>query len=109
MKLSSIALTGLLCTLVLPACRQSSASVKPLTGPPQPGTKVYSPVFGEQACGMVMNAAPSPEGGADLLMVVQLGAIDGVVTLDRPEGPPLTLLPLPYEIPVNSTTRPKLS
>ena len=65
-----------------------------------PGTRLYSGVFGEQACGTVVNAAPAPDGGADLLAVVQTAAVDaGDVRLGSPEGPLLQRLPLPYALP----------
>lgn len=67
------------------------------TEPPQPGEKFYSPAFGEQACGAVVNAARSPEGGHDLLAVLQIGAAErGDLHWKSPDGPPLKLLELPY-------------
>jgi folate-binding Fe-S cluster repair protein YgfZ len=66
---------------------------------PQPGEKLYSPDFGEQACGTVVNAARSPEGGHDLLAVLQISAADkGNLHWKSPDGPALKLLPLPYEV-----------
>jgi folate-binding protein YgfZ len=63
-------------------------------------TRVYGPAFGDQACGLVVNAAPAPGGGSDLLAVVQLAAVAaGGLHLDAPDGPALTPLPLPYAVP----------
>jgi tRNA-modifying protein YgfZ len=79
--------------------------------PPSPATPVYSPVFGEQACGTVVNAASSPEGGSDLLAVVQWAAAtaDDALHLGAPDGPPLAARALPYAVPVPAAPdRPKL-
>jgi folate-binding protein YgfZ len=65
------------------------------------GARLYSAVFGDQACGTVINAAPAPEGGCDLLAVVQLAAAEvGDVHLDAPAGPALAARVLPYAIPM---------
>jgi hypothetical protein len=65
---------------------------------PQPGDKVYSPDFGEQACGTIVNAARSPEGGYDLLAVIQIASAGkGDVHWKSTGGPALKLLPLPYK------------
>jgi tRNA-modifying protein YgfZ len=67
---------------------------------PAPGERLYSPPFGDQACGTVVNAASAPVGGADLLSVLQLAARDdGAVRLGSPHGRELALLPLPYPLP----------
>ena len=66
---------------------------------PQPGEKLYCPDFGEQACGTVVNTARSPEGGHDLLAVIQISAADrGGVHWKSPDGPPIRLLELPYRV-----------
>ncbi|MEP7182443.1 MAG: folate-binding protein [Betaproteobacteria bacterium] len=68
--------------------------------PAAAGDRLYSAAFGDQACGTVVNAAPAPAGGTDLLAVVQLAATAaGDVRLGAPDGPPLVALPLPYAIP----------
>ncbi|HEY1461393.1 MAG TPA: folate-binding protein [Casimicrobiaceae bacterium] len=63
------------------------------------GERLYSAVFDAQACGTVIEAAPAPDGGSDLLAVVQLAARDEGVRLHNIEGPRLEVLPLPYPIP----------
>jgi len=64
-----------------------------------PGASVYSSAFGEQSAGMVANAAPSPEGGFEALVVAQLEAIAlDDLRLASPQGTPLSILPLPYAI-----------
>ncbi|MBI2508691.1 MAG: folate-binding protein YgfZ [Betaproteobacteria bacterium] len=66
---------------------------------PQPGDRLYSAAFGEQACGTVVNAARSPEGGYDALAVMQIASAGrGEVRWKSLEGPALKLLPLPYTI-----------
>ena len=66
---------------------------------PDPGTRVFSPAFGEQPCGTIVNAAPAPDGGIALLAVVQIAAAEsGVVSLAAPDGPALRSVALPYSI-----------
>ena len=53
-----------------------------------PGDRLYSPAFGEQPCGTVVNAAPAPDGGCELLAVLQLAAAaSGDVRLGALDGP----------------------
>ena len=62
--------------------------------------RVFNAEFGDQACGVVVNAAAAPEGGSDLLAVVQLTAANsGGLHLDSPDGPALVAWPLPYVVP----------
>jgi folate-binding protein YgfZ len=71
------------------------------TDSPQAGDKLYSPAFGAQASGTIVNAARSPEGGHDLLASIQIAsAAKGEVHLKSPDGPALQLLPLPYPVAV---------
>ena len=68
--------------------------------PPSPGARGFSASFGDQPCATVVNAAPAPGGGSDLLAVCQNAAsTSGDLRLDAPDGPSLALLPLPYELP----------
>ncbi|MEO8753623.1 MAG: folate-binding protein [Casimicrobiaceae bacterium] len=78
--------------------------------PPAPATPLYHAAFGGQACGTVVNAAAAPEGGSDLLAVVQWAALaDSALHLGAPEGPALAPLPLPYEVPPpTASSRPRL-
>jgi len=78
---------------------------------PAPGTNVYSAVFGDQACGTIVNAAPAPGGGSDLLAVAQTSAAEGgTLHLGQPDGPALALLALPYAVPAQvAPNRPKLA
>ena len=69
---------------------------------PQPGDKLYSAALGTQSSGMVVNAARSPEGGHDLLAVIQMASAEGqAVHWKSPDGPALELLALPYEVTAN--------
>ncbi|MEP7329256.1 MAG: folate-binding protein [Betaproteobacteria bacterium] len=78
---------------------------------PAIGTRLYSAVFGDQACGTIVNAAPAPTGGSDLLAVAQISAThDASLHLGALEGPVVSLLPLPYAIPAPvAPNRPKLT
>ena len=70
------------------------------------GDRVYSPEFGEQPCGTVVNAAAAPQGGCELLAVVQIAAAaTGEVHAGAPDGPMLTPLPLPYDVPAPAAPR----
>ena len=74
------------------------------------GDRIYSAAFEGQACGTVVNAAPAPGGGADLLAVVQIAAAeDGDAHLASPDGPALVALPLPYAIPAPSAPRGRIA
>jgi folate-binding protein YgfZ len=65
----------------------------------EPGMNVYSSALADQAAGMVAYAAPSPDGGWEALVVAQLEAIGlDDLKLAAPQGTPLKILPLPYEI-----------
>jgi len=76
---------------------------------PPPATRLYGAVFGDQACGTVVDAAPAPDGGCDLLAVLQLTALEGALHLAAPDGPAMALLPLPYSLPAPiASGRPKL-
>jgi tRNA-modifying protein YgfZ len=63
---------------------------------PAPGSDVLSTGGGEP-CGEVVMAAPSPLGGFDLLFEARVEAVAAGTLSAGTE--PLTLLPLPYEIP----------
>ncbi|HEX4884806.1 MAG TPA: folate-binding protein [Casimicrobiaceae bacterium] len=67
--------------------------------PPGPGTRLYAPAFGDQACGTVVNSAPDPGGGSLLLGVLQTGAGAGPVALGAVNGPAVRVQALPYALP----------
>jgi folate-binding protein YgfZ len=68
---------------------------------PRPGDALYSPISESgQGAGRVVDARPSPDGGHELLAVIEIaGAEHGGLRLGDPEGPQLTLQPLPYALP----------
>jgi tRNA-modifying protein YgfZ len=67
---------------------------------PQPGDKLYSANFGDQACGSIVNAAQSPYGGFDALAVIQItSAAKGPVRWKSLDGPVLKFQSLPYAPP----------
>ena len=66
---------------------------------PMPQDKLYSPDFGTQACGTIVNAARSPDGGYDALAVIQIASAKrGDVRWKSLDGLPLKLLQLPYSV-----------
>jgi len=67
---------------------------------PAAGTRLYSPAFDGQACGTVVDAAAAPEGGVDLLAVLQLAAVEAPgLALGTPAGAAPVRRPLPYALP----------
>jgi folate-binding protein YgfZ len=63
----------------------------------RPGAPVYSSAMPGQAVGMVVNAAAAPDGGSDLLAVLQISSFEaGDVRLDSAEGEALAFRPLAY-------------
>ena len=59
------------------------------------GDELYSNK--KQACGMVVNAAPSPEGGYDVLAVIQTDSVKNEnIYWKALKGPILKIMPLPY-------------
>jgi tRNA-modifying protein YgfZ len=65
--------------------------------PPKPGDALYGNALDVQAIGMVVNAQSAPDGGYDLLAVMQTANIsDGPVHINSADGPALSIQPLPY-------------
>jgi folate-binding protein YgfZ len=70
------------------------------------GTRLFDISVEGPPCGTVVNAAPAPEGGCDLLAVVQLAAAEsGTLRLQSSDGPLLSPLVLPYSIPAPEAPR----
>lgn len=81
-----------------------------VAAPPASGARAFSASFGAQACATVINAAPAPGGGSDLLAVCQIAAAtSGDLRLGAPDGPALALLPLPYELPAAASPRGRIA
>ncbi len=65
-----------------------------------PGDSLYSADFDGQASGTVVNAAPAPTGGFDVLAVAQVeSAKSHTLHLNSLGGAALSLKPLPYALP----------
>jgi folate-binding protein YgfZ len=63
------------------------------------GDSLYAEDLGNQVSGMIVNAEASPDGGHDVLAVVQVGSRENsTVHLESVEGPALRFLPLPYSV-----------
>ena len=62
-----------------------------------PGGELYADDLPGQASGTVVNAAPVPAGGSELLAVVQISSLENAaaIRLGAADGPRLELLPLP--------------
>ena len=66
----------------------------------QPGAPLYSIVIGEQATGMIVNAAPAPDGRQIALGVMHIESRkSGDVHVHAPDGPQAGFLALPYTVP----------
>lgn len=71
------------------------------TEAPQPGDELYSADLPGQATGMIVNAAPAPSGGFDVLAVIQISSAAGhSLHLKAQQGPQLSLQALPYAVPL---------
>lgn len=68
--------------------------------PVMAGDHLLSTELSEQSCGMIVNAALSPEGGFDALAVIQVDSIKtSKIFWKNLNGPALQILPLPYPLP----------
>ena len=78
--------------------RMYRAHVKSDTAP-RPGDAIFAPDFPGQSAGTVVEAQPSPDGGHDLLAVIQISSAEaGELHLGSETGPKLSLQPLPYSV-----------
>lgn len=67
---------------------------------PQAGAELFSMEMEGQSCGMIVNAQAAPNGGYDMLAVVQIASHDAFpVHLGGLTGPRLEFIPLPYPLP----------
>ena len=68
--------------------------------PAKPGDHLYSEDMAGQSSGMIANAAAAPDGGYDVLAVVQIASHDAhSIHLGSPDGAMLHFEPLPYALP----------
>ena len=66
---------------------------------PAPSQPLYSTGLGDQAAGTVVNAAPAPGGGFDVLAVVRTASVaDNTVRLGSRSGAELHFRDLPYPV-----------
>lgn len=79
--------------------RMYLANIEPATSesPVKAGDELFGADMGEQSIGMVVNATASPEGGSDVLAVIQTSSVEGgKVHWKTLNGPVLEIMPLPY-------------
>lgn len=70
-----------------------------LAGAVAPGAHVFSAETGDQHCGAIVSLAPSPDGGHECLVCVQIGAREsGDVRVGSLDGEGLEFLSLPYSV-----------
>jgi hypothetical protein len=83
--------------------RTSLASVDADLAAARPGVELFHSSDPGQPCGMIVNAAASPDGGVDLLAELKLAALEsGTVHVGAADGPALRMLPLPYALPTEA-------
>ncbi|SCX89900.1 hypothetical protein SAMN05216420_101267 [Nitrosospira sp. Nl5] len=71
----------------------ASSTITPVAA----GDELFSTDMGEQSSGTVVNAAPAPGGGFDVLAVTQTNSIEaGKIFWRSLSGPQLEIMPLPY-------------
>jgi folate-binding protein YgfZ len=70
-----------------------------MASPAKAGCELFSAEVEEQSCGMVVNATTAPNGGYDLLAVVQISSRENhSIHLGSLQGGELQFLPLPYPV-----------
>jgi len=69
-----------------------------VAAPASAGDELFAEDVAGQPSGIVVNAAAAPEGGSELLAVLQISSVDSAaqVRLRAPDGPALEPLSLPY-------------
>jgi tRNA-modifying protein YgfZ len=69
-----------------------------VAAPASAGDEIYADEAPGQPSGTVVNAAPAPDAGSELLAVVQISAIESgqPIRMGAADGPALELLALPY-------------
>lgn len=78
--------------------RMYLANIRSTTSPAA-ADELFSPNMEDQASGMIVNAAPSPDGGYDVLAVIQMASAEaGEIHWKGLDGPSLKLMPLPYAV-----------
>jgi len=62
------------------------------------GDEVFTTADPDQPCGMIVNAAPNGDGGADVLVEIKLAALEQEVRHGSAGGTALSFLALPYAL-----------
>ncbi|TWG83324.1 hypothetical protein L602_003100000090 [Cupriavidus gilardii J11] len=70
---------------------------------PDAGVEIYRADDAGQPCGMIVNAAPSPDGGWEALAELKIDAAGASLHLDHAEGLPIATGQLPYPVPLLAT------
>ncbi|MGY2486099.1 CAF17-like 4Fe-4S cluster assembly/insertion protein YgfZ [Cupriavidus sp. CP313] len=65
---------------------------------PAPAAEIYRPEDPGQPCGMIVNAAPAPQGGWAGLAELKIDAAASALRLGSAEGAAVTTATLPYEV-----------
>ncbi len=74
------------------------------TAAPHPNDALYSDDYPGQTSGNILNAAPAPQGGYDVLATLHSGTVNAgrIVHWQSPEGATLNFQALPYAFPSES-------
>jgi folate-binding protein YgfZ len=75
------------------------------SAPPAPGTPIVAECVDPPNAGTVVNAAPAPDGGSDLLAVIRFGALDAPLRVGTSDGALLSRRELPYAVPPAAPAR----
>jgi folate-binding protein YgfZ len=73
---------------------------------PQPNDALYSDDFAGQSSGNILNSAPAPQGGYDVLATLQISSVadSQIVHWKTPDGIALALQAVPYDVPTQKAT-----
>ncbi|MGH8787850.1 MAG: YgfZ/GcvT domain-containing protein [Cupriavidus necator] len=72
---------------------------------PAPAAEIYRPEDPGQPCGMIVNAAPAPQGGWAGLAELKIDAAASVLRLGSAEGAAVATATLPYEVPLGEAAQ----
>jgi folate-binding Fe-S cluster repair protein YgfZ len=71
---------------------------------PAPGTDLFPAGNESSSAGKVVSAQPSPNGGVDLLAVLQINNVEaGPIHLGAADGPELQFEELPYSVALEAS------
>ncbi|QQX85858.1 folate-binding protein YgfZ [Cupriavidus necator] len=72
---------------------------------PAPAAEIYRPEDPGQPCGMIVNAAPAPQGGWAGLAELKIDAAASTLRLGSAEGAAVATAALPYEVPLGEAAQ----